>query len=343
MSSPSPSPAAPFFQGFNYGFLQKAGFYASPGVDRDIAEMADLGVTWVTPCVSLLQDNLMSTRLYRDFTYTAASADLVRLIDKFHKRGIKVLLKTTVETQDGAQRHNIAFSGTGLPGVIQGRGVDYWQPWFESYTQLAHFYARLAQDTGCEAYSVACELGGTERQADHWKRVIASTREIYSGHLTYNMIGGPNTKDPLVIDWLKACDSIGLSYYHGVRTSERPSPAEIAAAHREELVNVAAFAAALGRPVYFIECGARSVEGGLAWPWDYRNAGAYDGSVQADYYEGFLSVYWDEPWWNGYFAWKWDEAQDRPHYHQAGGDTGFTVRGKPAADVIKRWLGKSRA
>jgi hypothetical protein len=339
MSNPT---SAPFFQGFNYGFLQKADYFASPAADRDVAAMADLGTTWVALCVSLFQDTLWSTRLYRDFVYTPADDDLARIIEKFHARGIKVLLKTTVETQDGGTRANITFAGTGLPGVIQGKGVDYWQPWFESYACLADFYARLAQRTGCEAYSIACEISGTEKQTEHWKRVIASARSLYQGHLTYNMLCGPNMFDPAVQAWLKLCDSIGMSYYHPVPTPEHPSVAEVAAAHRGYAPEFANFAREMGLPVYFIETGCRSVVGAAANPSGYRNAGDFDGEVQANYYDGMLQAYWDEPWWAGYFGWKWDEAQHRPHYHPPSGETGFTVAGKPAAEVLKRWFSRPR-
>ena len=339
MSNPT---SAPFFQGFNYGFLQKADYYASPAADRDVAAMADLGTTWVALCVSSFQDTLWSTRLYRDFIYTPADDDLARIIEKFQARGIKVLLKTTVETQDGGTRANITFAGTGLPGVIQGKGVDYWQPWFESYGCLADFYARLAQRIGCEAYSIACEISGTEKQTEHWKRVITSARSLYQGHLTYNMLCGPNMFDPAVQAWLKLCDSVGMSYYHPVPTPEHPSVAEVAAAHRGYAPEFANFARELGLPVYFIETGCRSVVGAAANPSGYRNAGDFDGEVQANYYDGMLQAYWDEPWWAGYFGWKWDEAQHRPHYHPPSGETGFTVAGKPAAEVLKRWFSRPR-
>jgi hypothetical protein len=336
-SSPSP-----FFQGFNHGFLQKTGYYDSPAADRDIAAMADLGVSWVAVCVSLLQETLWSTRLYRDFTYTAADDELARLIDRYHARGIKVLLKTTVETQDGGTRAHITFAGSGLPGVLQGRGVDYWAPWFEGYGQLAGYYARFALRTGCEAYSIACEISGTEKQTAHWKRVIADARETYKGHLTYNMLCGPNMKDPEVLDWLRLCDSIGISYYGQVHPPGRPTIEEIEAAHRDAINGLVDFSNALALPVYFIECGCRSVADGARVPWEYRTAAPYDGAIQADYYEGMFRAFWGQPWWAGYFAWKWDEAQNRPHYHQPGGDTGFTVQGKPAAEVMRRWFAQPR-
>ena len=44
-----------------------------------------------------------------------------------------------------------------------------------------------------------------------------------------------------------------------------------------------------------------------------------------------------QPWWAGFQYWKWEEQQNRPHYHKANGDTGFTIHGKPAEAVLTKW------
>ena len=44
----------------------------------------------------------------------------------------------------------------------------------------------------------------------------------------------------------------------------------------------------------------------------------------------------------GLFWWKWDETQkNRPHFHvDPLKDRGFTIDGKPASAVLKRWAEK---
>ena len=45
----------------------------------------------------------------------------------------------------------------------------------------------------------------------------------------------------------------------------------------------------------------------------------------------------------GFLWWKWDETQKRPQYHlDPAGDMGFTIQGKPAEEVMKRWIKRSK-
>lgn len=45
-----------------------------------------------------------------------------------------------------------------------------------------------------------------------------------------------------------------------------------------------------------------------------------------------------EPWRGGLLWWKWDEENYRPQFHDdPAGDKGFTIDGKPAAQVMKHW------
>ena len=42
------------------------------------------------------------------------------------------------------------------------------------------------------------------------------------------------------------------------------------------------------------------------------------------------------PYWMGLLWWKWDETQNRPHYHdEEGKDKGFTIQGKPAEKIFR--------
>jgi hypothetical protein len=62
---------------------------------------------------------------------------------------------------------------------------------------------------------------------------------------------------------------------------------------------------------------------------------------QANYLEAVLQTFWPEPWWMGLYWWKWDENINRPEWKtDPAGDKGFTVHGKPAADVMKNWFAR---
>ena len=73
-------------------------------------------------------------------------------------------------------------------------------------------------------------------------------------------------------------------------------------------------------------------------PYNFMWEAPYDGQEQADYMEAVLNTFWELPCWMGLFWWKWDETQIRPHYHnEPGVNKGFTIQGKPAEQVFKRW------
>ena len=76
----------------------------------------------------------------------------------------------------------------------------------------------------------------------------------------------------------------------------------------------------------------------LNFLWDT----CYDGEEQANYMEASFRTVWEVPQWMGFFWWKWDETQYRPHYHtEPGVDKGFTIQGKPAEAVMRKWLEKA--
>ena len=76
-------------------------------------------------------------------------------------------------------------------------------------------------------------------------------------------------------------------------------------------------------------------------PYNFLWETYYDGEEQANYMEAMFRTFHDLPGWMGLFWWKWDETQNRPHYHtDPNGEKGFTIQGKPAEAVLKKWFNK---
>ena len=77
-------------------------------------------------------------------------------------------------------------------------------------------------------------------------------------------------------------------------------------------------------------------------PWGWDNPGGYNGEEQAQYLDVVLEKFWNEPWFAGMYWWKWREHNDRPWMDDdPRGNKGFSVDGKPAADVMKKWFGRA--
>lgn len=322
-----------FVKGISFGFMARNGYYRSPEGRREIENICALGVNWVALIATVMQDTWYSTKMYHDFAFSPSDEELAETVKTFKAHGIKVMLKPMIECHDSIWRGNISFPEKQM--MIQGIETDYWGEWFRNYSDCMAHYARFAEDHGIELFCAGCELMGCEPREEHWPGVIERIRSIYHGPVTYNA-NQYFPGSPFVRKWFNLLDLLGVSFYTGT-PRPNPTPDEIAADLRPNVDALAEVARETGVPLFFAECGARSVEKGTEQPWMYSNSGAYDGMAQANYLEGVVKAFTPRPWWHGLMWWKWDEQQKRPHYAQPGGDTGFTIHGKPAAEVMRRW------
>lgn len=330
----------PVLRGMSFGYLAKRGYYASNEALLQVDRMAQMGVNSVALMVSVMQDTYHSTRLYQDFEFTPSDGEVERIIDRFHERGISVMLKPMVECHDSSWRGNITFPDNNQQ--IQGRRTDYWDPWFRSLRESVEHYARMASRCQCEHFCIACELLNAE-QPEHnhrWVPIVESVRELYRGTLTYDSM--PQTLElPEIPEWYRMLDAICVSYY--VSAADRPNTTADQMVERlqRSVVHLRGVSQKVGLPIIFGEAGCRSVEGGAIVPSEYRNPGAYAPYEQANYAEAMCRLFWEEPWWGGFYWWKWDEQQDRPHFRiDPKGNTGWTVHGKPIEQVLRKWFSR---
>lgn len=324
-------------RGMSIGYQARAGYYAREGLAQ-VEQMAAMNIRWVALQINVMQDTFYSTRLYQDFEFTPKDYEVEAFIEKCHKHGIRVMLKPMVECHDSAWRGQIRFPDN--DEQIQGVRVDYWSRWFKSLTDSLLHYGSLAERTGCEMLCVGCELDGTQHRSDDWRRTIARVREIYSGPLTYDPTHRA-LKAEIPCDWFDALDMLGLSFYFPAADKAKATVEEMVAFLQPRVQQMEALHQRFNKPIVFVETGTRSMVGGGA-EHDYRLTRSYDGQEQANYTEAVLAAFWDKPWWRGQYVWKWDEQQDRPQYRvDPAGDTGFTVIGKPAADVLSRWYART--
>ena len=92
-----------------------------------------------------------------------------------------------------------------------------------------------------------------------------------------------------------------------------------------------------GKPVMFAEIGVRSEHGCTQFPWDFRHRPGQplDEQEQADFYETAMEAMWDEPYFRGFFWWDWKAIL--PPEETAHSNRDFTVYGKQAETVLRRW------
>lgn len=327
-----------FHRGISLGYQARAGYYASDDALAQIDQMAALNIRWVALMVNVMQETFYSTRLFHDYVFTPTDAEVENYIERLHEKGIRVMLKPMVECLDSSWRGRITFPDGDQQ--IQGVSVDYWSRWFESHTASLVHYGQMAQRTGVELFCVGCELDGTQRKTEHWREAIAALRAVYAGPLTYDPTHSALDRgEPC--DWFDELDLLGLSFYFPAADKAGATVDEMVEFLQPRVEQMRRLHERFNLPIVFAETGTRSfVRGGV--DHDYREDRPYDGSEQANYIEATLKSFWNQPWWLGMYIWKWDEQQHRPQYHtDPAGDTGFTIAGKPAADIVKRWYGRT--
>lgn len=326
-------------RGMSFGYLARPGYFASAAAEQAVQAMCANGVKWVALMVTVMQQSFASTRVFSDFEFTVSDSELRRIIDRLHHLGLRVMMKPMVECLDSAWRGRITFPDGDQQ--IQGRRSHYWDDWFSSYRSALIHYARIAEETKCEIFSVGCELVGTDAQSLRWNAVVTAIRQVYAGPLTYDAQPS-SVLDDSPPEWFSSLDLIGCSFYQSAASRPNASLEEMIDTLRPTVARFARAAELIRRPVIFAEAGCRSASGAAILPSAYADSQSYSGDEQANYLEAFCRLFWKEPWWRGFYWWKWDEQQRREHYlSDPKGNMGFTLEGKPAAAVLARWFART--
>lgn len=335
----------PVQRGVTFGFYARNGVLGSDWARREVDRMLELNVTHVVLTPIVMQETGHTTRQYRDFEVTPNDHELYRIIEYMMDQEMEVTLRPMLETQDGNGRLQVWFQPD--RERIPGRVSDHWKRWFESMVLRSVHYARIAEETGCSRYGLDSELDRTIREHEHWKGVISSVREVFSGcvtscHTTHTGLIDWESEMKNPDHWWRDLDELQMSCYEVGANSPGWSTERMIENLKPSRDRFRRIAKAYGKPVSFGECGCASSFGGAMSPSAWEGAGGYSPWEQANYLEAVLSLFWDEPWWAGIYWWKWDEQNHRPAFSSdPAGDKGFTVYGKPAAEVMKKWFGRS--
>ncbi len=302
------------------------GRYASADGDLALADISATGANWVALLTTRYQDTITSTVLYAT-PRTPTDADLIHAAASAHDLGLKVTLKLHIDLE---HRSDYWRADIGL-----GFTEQQWAAWFESYEQYVSHYARLAQDQAVEQIVIGTELRGTETRAAEWRALIARMRLLYAGSIVYASNFDWEGQGTPRVTWWDAVDYIGIDAYYPLATTMQPTLAELRAAWRPRVDQLAALSSQWSTPILFTEIGYRSVDGAATQPWDAWEPGPLDLDEQALLYQALLESFFHEPWFAGVYWWNW-----WPDPYDGGPcDIGFSPNDKPAEEVIRAWYG----
>jgi hypothetical protein len=340
-----------FQSGMNFGFLAGRGYYSSQEARSQVDAMAATGLRWVCLNVAVFQDHFASLYIYQDIRMSPADHEVVQIIEYIHEKGMSVFLRPVLELQDGTWRGRIRFPEENLH-IIPGRSQNSWTQWFDSLRPCLCHYAKIAQETGVELFSVGCEMDGTLFQDEQYRRTIRAVREVYTGMVTYSanwspveaarpwvqngLTSGEDWIRPTYEPWFKELDCLCTAYYTSAADGPGASVEDMQGKMELDREVYRAMHQRLGMPIIIAETGCRSVCGGAVLPWEHQKEGAYDPQEQVNYMKALFRTYKDEPWCGGIFWWKWQALVDRPgNACDPAGDTGFSLLGKPGLEAFR--------
>ena len=380
-----------------------------PLIHRDYVEyLKDLHVNWVGISVALHYDDSMDSTVERAYSRnlnvpTFSDAVLRQLIREFKNSDFNVYLTLAFESHEAyasarpAQRWQLGDPGhpeTGVPAddPMYAPPIlpEHW-PWrpshpghdrfvqgfWETYTEQAVHFAKIAQQEGARMYSLGTEtdrLFRTRSGADHWpndfrqqlETMVSKVRSEYHGLLTYDM-----HESAITDDWFAPgsnylwedldLDVVGVSAWFSLSESipSTVTPVETLRGEYERIFDTYLVPLAHrnpGRHVVFTEYGSMDLVEAPYRPWDYQrqydvvkhvdsnNNGVDDGrETQANIFQALFDTmdkYPDVV--RGAFFWDNWIASDALWAEEMLEDRrNFDIRNKPAGEIVRaqyeRW------
>ncbi|WP_197276341.1 glycosyl hydrolase family 53 [Bacillus sp. JCM 19034] len=315
-----------FIKGMTYGWNSTRGAYRTQEAVESMKKLKDTGSEWIALSFYTFQSSFSSTDIVFDYGFTMTDRDIEFAVKQAKEFGLKVCLKPVVNSRDGLWRARIGFPQ---------EADEYWNKWFRSYTNFLVHYAELAQELKCEMLCIGCEMVNTESRTEQWKKVIKEVKANYDGLLIYNANHGKEEG----VAWFDEVDLIGTSAYYPV--AEVPDDSEENMIKNWEKVRdrLQRIHEKFQKPIVFVEIGCRSAKSCATMPWDFEHTELpFDEEEQAKFYSSVLKVFWDVPWFSGFFWWDW-KTELYP-LEKAKEDVGFDIYGKKAEVVLKQWYSK---
>ncbi|MFB9327925.1 glycosyl hydrolase family 53 [Paenibacillus aurantiacus] len=315
-----------FIKGMTWGWSAKRGDYRTEAAADSMRKLRETGCEWIALSFWTWQDTVHSMQIPFDYGYTVTDRDIEAAVREARRNGLKICLKPVVNSRDGLWRAHIGFPEE------ENESPSYWDRWFESYTNFLVHYAELAEELGCEMFCVGCEMVKTESQTARWTKTIARVREVYAGPLIYNANHGSEEG----VAWFDLVDFIGTSAYYPVGSVPGDTEENMIANWLPVRDKMERLHRRFNKPVVFMEIGCRSAHGCATMPWDFKHRDLpFSEEEQASFYHSVMQVFWDQPWFGGFFWWDW--SVNLYPLSEAKTNRGFDVYGKRAGQILTEW------
>ncbi len=239
--------------------------------------------------------------------------------------GIKILLKPQLWIWRGE-----------YTGYLNMKTEENWKILEASYATFILAYAKLAQETNADIFSIGTELEQfVANRPEYWKSLIKKIKTVYKGKLTY----ASNWDEYKRVPFWDQLDYVGVDAYFPLSEMQTPTVESVIDGWRWWKGELATFSKTHNKKVLFTEWGYRSVDFSAKEPWTTdRTITSVNLEAQANTTKATFEALWDEDWFAGGFIWKWFI-----HHSESGGSDNnrFTPQNKPAESVIKEYYEKN--
>lgn len=279
--------------------------YGTPASGESLDEMRALGCNWVSITPFGRMWDLQSTDIKLEFEAPLRSneAAIQRMVEQAHARGMRVLIIPHLWVETVGWRGEI-----GEKDVRNERPDAFtdaeWQRFFASYTRFVTTWARVAERSHADMFSVGVELKSSSGTRGEWFDVIDAVRREYRGLLTYSA----NWDEELKVIFWDRLDVVGIQGFYPLAEHRNATLDELRRAARQRADRIEAWALRNGQPVLFTEFGYTATHDPTLEPWAWPEGMTFpqvDERDQADGYRALMEAFIGRRWFVGGFVWRY--------------------------------------
>jgi len=251
----------------------------------------------------------------------------IKSIELARQKDIKILLKPHVWVR-----------GQGWTGDFNLNSDRDWDKWERSYTSYILNHARVADSMNVEAFCIGLEFKNVIKlRPQFWHELIKKVRASYHGKITYSA----NWDNYQNVTFWDEVDFIGISAYFPLSNKETPSVEDLKTAWKDIRMNLLNLSKEYQKSIVFTEYGYRSIDKAAWNQWELEHHRRYEGQpnfeVQNNAYQALFEIFWNEPWFQGGFLWKWYPDQQKKINPE---NSDYTPQKKPVENIIREWYKK---
>ena len=239
------------------------------------------------------------------------------------EKGVGVMLKPQV------------YVPGGWIGELSFKTEEEWQTWESKYREYIFFFLDIAIKHQVEIFCIGTELKkSTEKRPAFWSKLISDIREQYCGMLTYSA----NWDNYRNISFWRELDFIGVSSYFPLNNETTPNVHKLVKAWKPIVSDMRKYSEEIDLPMLFTEYGYLSVDGCAGKTWELEKKVRslnINEQAQANAFEAFYQVFWNEEFWAGGFIWKWfPEGKGGEGYIERD----YTPQNKSSLEIVRKWF-----